>query len=147
MKNITLALVALAVSTSTWAAQPVAVPAETQSEKLAALQAQKALNKLRLEVARQEAEIAEAKSKTSNATPPTAQATVAAKPPKPVEVPPPALLSISSVGDKITATVLNAGMRKTVKVGDALFGGWSVDKVETNSMTVSRAGQTQVLRP
>jgi type IV pilus biogenesis protein PilP len=150
MKSITLALLSTAIITPAWAAQPQApaAPVETQAEKLANLQAQKALGKLRLEVARQEAEIAEAKGKSGASFSATAPAApVVTKPPKPVDLPPPALVSISSVGDKITAIVLNGGMRKAVKVGDVLYGGWTVDKLETTSVTVSRAGQTQTLRP
>lgn len=148
MKCFTLALLSSAFFFPVWAAQPQAAPAETQAEKLANLQAQKALNKLRLDVARQEADIAEAKGKSGAMMPAAvAPAPVAAKLPKPVDLPPPSLVSISSVGDRITAIVINGGMRKAVKVGDVLNGGWTVEKVETTSVTVSRAGQTQTLRP
>ncbi|ALT76540.1 hypothetical protein AT984_04360 [Paucibacter sp. KCTC 42545] len=120
---------------------------ETAADKLAALQAQRALNKVRLDVAKQEAEIVEANQKKGAASPPPA-----APPPRspsnsaPVEMPAPSLVSITSVGEQVSATVISAGIRKTARVGESLPGGWLVTGLKSSSVTVSRGSQVVTLR-
>lgn len=124
---------------------------QTPAEKLADLQQRRALNRVRVEIAKQEEELSNTR-KGQSAAAPAVPSTYSAPPPRPgmggiPDSGMPTLLSLTAVGDHVTATVAQGSLRVAVKPGDVLSGGWIVKRVELSGLTVERANQTRVLRP
>jgi len=163
--KIGITVLAGAIAFGRWgsvsAAEPTVPPAqESPADKLAALQAQKALNRVRLDIATQEMELA--KVRTPALQPPTDPSPLS----RPVPAQPrlrqerlessapqpapeaPRLVSIVGMADKLRATVLTAaGTTIAVSAGDVLDGGWMVRSVDPTTVTVAQGAKVVVLRP
>jgi type IV pilus biogenesis protein PilP len=162
--GITILASALALShmSSVLAAEPSVPPApESPADKLANMQTQKALNKVRLDIATQEMELAKLRTSAQ----PTADSSPESKRPAaprssrqeraylPAPAPTPApeqprLVSIVGMADKLRATILTAGgATVTALEGDVLDGGWVVRDIEATSVTVAHGTRVVVLKP
>lgn len=163
--KIGITVLAGAIALSRWgsvsAAEPTVPPAqESPADKLAALQAQKALNRVRLDIATQEMELAKVRT---SAPMPTADPSPVSRP-VPAQrrllqerlepsAPPPApeaprLVSIIGMADKLRATVLTAGgATVAVSAGDVLEGGWVVRGIDPTTVTVAQGARVVVLKP
>lgn len=146
------------------AAEATAAPAqESPADKLAALQAQKALNRVRLDIATQEMELAKVRAPAAQ---PAADPSPLSRPgltprkqpqerPEPAAppTPPPApeaprLVSIVGMADKLRATVLTpAGVSVAVSVGEVLEGGWVVRAIDPTTVTLAQGARVVVLKP
>jgi type IV pilus biogenesis protein PilP len=164
--GITILASALALSHmgSVLAAEPSVPPApESPADKLANMQTQKALNKVRLDIATQEMELAKLRTSAQPAADSNPESKRPAAPrssrqeraylPAPAPTPAPApeqprLVSIVGMADKLRATILTAGgATVTALEGDALDGGWVVRDIEATSVTVAHGTRVVVLKP
>jgi type IV pilus biogenesis protein PilP len=113
------------------------------------------LNRVRLDIATQEAELAKVRASAqptldpSAASRPTpAQRRVREERPMPPIAEPPRVVSIVGMADKLRATVLTAGGATiTALKGDVLDGGWVVRDIEATTVTVAHGTQVVVLKP
>lgn len=154
-----------AIALSRWGTAPAAEPTvpaaqESPADKLAALQAQKALNRVRLEIATQEMELAKVRTPapqpTADPSPVSRLAPAQRRllqerlepPAPPAALEAPRLVSIVGMADKLRATLLTAGgATVAVSAGDVLEGGWTVRGIDPTTVTVAQGARVVVLRP
>lgn len=159
-----LCVLLLVSCVASWAAPSsgTASAAKSPAELLAELEAARAVAKARVDVAKQEAELAAVKKEhggSGSATPPPGSPppSRAAQPGKAasaanagsVYVPGslPVVVSMSGVGDQFTAEVSLGDVRRTVRTGDLLPGGLLVTNIDASGVTFLQAGKTMKLRP
>lgn len=157
----TLCVLLLAVSASSWAAPAAgsAAQAKTPADTLAELEAARAIAKARVDVAKQEAELANVRKEpagSGTATPPPgspppakpaqrgkAQGTAPAGEAGPL----PLVVSMAGIGDQFTAEVVVGDVRRTVRTGDVLPGGVLVTKIDASGVTFLQGGKVAKLKP
>jgi type IV pilus biogenesis protein PilP len=162
--GITIVASALALShlSSVFAAEPSVPPApQSPADKLASMQAQKALNRVRLEIATQEMELAKLRTSaqpTADSSPEPKRiaaprlsrqerANLLALAPTPAPEQP-RLVSIVGMAEKLRATISTAGgATVTAWKGDVLDGGWVVRDIDATTVTVAHGTQVVVLKP
>lgn len=153
MKNTFCTAILFFITAGVFAAPDAEAPGETIAERLARLQASRAIYKVELDIATQKAALAELQKKNAlgaASAPTSVPSTPAPRQPRPAretEMPAPSVTSISGVADKISAKLLIEGYEKTVKAGDSVPGGWIVEKLDAKSLTLSRNGQSVVVKP
>ena len=115
-----ISIFCLAASVYAGAAPGGNAAAESPADQLARLQAQRTINRVRVDVAKQEAELRDAgKSATAAAQPgpgaappPPSPAGARKKAAEPEAAPAPVVVSISAVGDQASAVVVAGGLRR-----------------------------------
>lgn len=124
---------------------PHAASGATPADRLADLQAERALLKVQVDIAKQREELAKAKGEAEVAQ---GAAAPAAKPRAVDALPePPTLISISGLGGVFTAVVESGGVTQPVKPGDRLPSGWLVRAVSADGLTIAAGNRVMLLRP
>lgn len=140
--SVLMAVGAFSAPASTPAGQAAA--GASPADRLAALQAERALLKVQVDIAKSQDELNKAKGEAATAAPtaPGGKGRSADTLPEP-----PQLISISGVGGVYSAIVESGGTTQSVKPGDRLASGWTVRAVSADGLTIAAGNRVMLLRP